>query len=1181
MTGWKSLHEAGKRFLLNPNTLTKLALIPCVALSALALVLLASPVARAQGGGNVAITGTVSDPSGAVVAGAKVTVTELSTSIIRTETTNSSGQFNFTALPPSTYKVSVDAQGFKGYVQNLIMLADQVRNMDVRLEVGSQTQQVTVETSAVQVNTVNPTLGQVIDQTRLVDIPLNGRNAADLTLMVPGAVSANANNSGALQGDTKQIPGADAIAVNGARPDQIAYNLDGGNNEDLMSNVNDPFPMPDVLQEFSVQTNSFDAQYGANAGAVVNVITKSGTNQWHGGLFEFVRNRVFNGTNYFASAKDPLKRNQFGGDVGGPIHRDTTFMEFGWQKTILRDVNNATNAVIPTAANVTGDFSNYLTAGATNPLSGGKTVTLQNPWYRQALTNNTNNIASLLDPVAVAMTKLMPISSASSSGFVTYGTPVQENFDEYLARVDQIFHGQNRLFGRAYFDKYKHAPTYDGKDILTDGPGSTIDFFNIAVGYTWVISPSIVNNTVIDAIRSNSDRGQQGGPGGTVPDMRTFGSQVYQLPTAQSGIRTFAVSGDFTLGNFTDAHFIRNTGDLRDVLSWTKGKHQMTFGADLEMDQSNIRNTDLLNGSWTINTDNSGTTSTGANGPGVALADFMMGYQSAFTQTSGNYSDSRENPLGFFAQDNWKMTPRLSLTLGVRYEPQQVMQEIHGRIQQFRPDAQVAGVHSAIIPSAPAGLFFIGDKYNGIDVPTRGETGDFNNIGPRVGIAWDPTGTGKMSIRAGGGLFYESRLPGLFLNDASISSPFSLRIDLIDSTTSTPGTLSSSIGGPNTGLVNPLASNPNFTNGFPQRFVLATAPKNATFVPNPALYSLQPGVSWHTPEVYDYNVTYEYQLRSDTVLHASYVGTRGTHLRQDQNLNPGIYGNGATEQLSRPYQPFSYVYENRNTGGNRYDGMQVDIEKRPAGGSGILNQITLLANYTYSKATDYGLAENGGITDIGSSAGSNMSFYNTGQHDFETGPATFDHANRFVLSYVWDLPKFSSSNGLIRNTIGGWQWSGLYSFQTGDPLTILSGSDNSQTGNGNDRANFIGASGKLGQLGTPTPCLASVTHCSPWFNTVGNFAAPANGTFGNVGKGTYRGPNLWDMDSGLLKNIYPIPSHENLSFQLRGEFFNLFNHPQWADPNVTFNNAAFGTIRATIGTNADYRIIQLSLKMNF
>ena len=205
---------------------------------------------------------------------------------------------------------------------------------------------------------------------------------------MPGAVSAIANNSGALQGDTKQIPGAEAIAVNGTRPDQIGYNLDGGNNEDLMSNVNDPFPFPDALQEFSVQTNSFDAQYGNNAGAVVNVVTKSGTNQWHGDVFEFVRNRVFNARNYFANTKDPLKRNQFGATIGGPIHKNTTFFFFGWQKTIIRSVNNATNAIVPTAANLTGDFSNYLTVGSTNPLATSGNTNICNPFTHAPFASN-------------------------------------------------------------------------------------------------------------------------------------------------------------------------------------------------------------------------------------------------------------------------------------------------------------------------------------------------------------------------------------------------------------------------------------------------------------------------------------------------------------------------------------------------------------------------------------------------------------------------------------------------------------------------------------------------------------------------------------------------------------------------------------------------------------------------
>jgi len=1126
-------------------------------------------------GGNVAITGTVMDSTGAVVVGAKVTITEQSTGTVRTDTTNGSGAFNVPSLPPAAYSVTVQAPGFKEYVENVVLLADQIRNLVIHLQPGAATQQVTVTSSSAQVNTMSQELSQVIERSRVVDLPLNGRNAADLTLLVPGAVTAIANNSGALQGDTKQVPGAEAIAVNGARPDQIGYNLDGGNNEDLMSNTNDPFPFPDAVQEFSVQTNSFDVQYGSNAGAVVNVVTKSGGNQWHGDAFEFVRNRAFNARNYFANIKDPLKRNQFGATAGGPIRTHSSFIFVGWQKTIIRDVNNATNATIPIPQNLTGDFTNYLTLGPTNPLT--KTVTIsQNPWTHAALANN-NMLPGLIDSVALNMVKLLPMASETANGTVTYGTPIQQNFDEYIARYDQDFRSGNHIFGRFYLNKYHHAPTYDGKDLLTVGPGSTVQTQTWAAGYTRVLSSSLVNNIVLDVVRSASDRGQQGGPGGTVPDMTTFGSSIWQLPQGQSGIRSFAVSGDFTLGNFTDAMFVRNTGDVREMLSWTRGKHDMSFGYDLELDQSNIRNTDFENGNFNFTNDVSG----------LAMANFLLGYQHTFSQTSGDYSDSRENPMGLFAGDKWKLSPRLTLDYGIRWEPQQVMKEIHGRIQQFRPDAQVAGVQSTVVPSAPAGLFFIGDKYNNVGVPDRGETGDFKNFGPRVGFAWDPTGTGKMSLRGGGGLFFYSRQPGLFLNDAAISPPFSLRIDLSDSTSG-----SSQIGP----LSNPLANNASFyANGFPLRYTLSNAPKNAPFVKNPQLYSLQPGVAWFTPQIYDWNITYEYQLRPDTVVHASYVGTRGTHLRQDVNLNPAVYTPGHSEQSTRPYQPFGVIYENRNTGGDRYNALQLDLEKRPvASGGSILNQITLLANYTLSRARDYGLAENGGITDIGSSIGSGMSFYNSGQHDYETGPATFDHTHHLAASFVWDLPKLTGSNAAIRNAVGGWQWTGIYTFTSGDPLTILAGVDRSQSGNNLDRADYVGPAGQLGNRGTPTACPSTVPHCKPWLNTsqfyvpgVGN-TNPNDGSFGNVGKGTYRGPNLWDADTGLLKNFYPTASHENWNFQFRAEFFNIFNHPQWSDPNVTVANSAFATIRSTVGTQvgnvlttADYRIIQFALKMNF
>ena len=1112
-----------------------------------------------QGGGNAAITGTVTDPSSAVIAGAQVTVTNKNTGIKRVVTTNDSGHFNVASLPPAAYNVAVEAKGFKVSVQDIILLADQLRSMDVHLELGQTNQQITVEASSVQVNTVTPVLDQVIEQSRVINLPLNGRNAADLTLLVPGANVANGH--GTTQGDTKQVPGAEQISVNGARPDQITYNLDGANNQDLMSNTNNPFPFPDALQEFSVQTNSFDAQYGANAGAVVNVVTKSGTNGWHGDGFEFVRNRAFNARNYFANTVDPLKRNQYGATIGGPIIKDKTFIFFGYQGTRVRTSNNATNAIVPTAANLAGDFSAYLNANSpANPKK--KVVVIKDPTTGLPFADYSH--IGPISPVALNFAKLLPISQAGPDGSVTFATPNNQNFDEYVGRFDQVVRGQDRLFFRFYIDKYVHAPPYDGKDLLTVGAGSTVKTQNYAVGYTWVPTPTLVNNLVVDIVRAASDRGQ----GGQVPQMTDFGSNMFQLPKSQGGIRNFAVNGFFTVGTFNDAKFIRNTANIRDQVTWSHGKHTFGFGGDIEKDQSNIRNTDLENGSFTLSDDTTG----------LAAASFVLGHIHAFSQTSGDFSDSRQNVLGLYAEDKWRVLPHLTLDLGLRWEPQSPMKEIYGRIQQFRPDAYAAGVHSTVIPSAPAGLFFVGDSYNGITVPATGQTGDYNNFAPRVGFAWDVTGSGKTVIRGGGGTFYYSRLPGLFLNDAAIVAPFSLRIDPDEAHT-----------GP---LENPLVNFPSFVAGFPQRFVLKTVPKNVAFPAVVSVFGLQPGAKWTTPVTYDWNVTVERQLRSDMVFRGSYVGLRGTHLRQDIDLNPRVFVAGSPnngKDVSRPFQPFSDIIENRNSGASNYNALQLSLEKRPsAGAPGVLKDITVLANYTLSKAMEYGLASGGGITDVGSRKGSGMSFYDPRQNAFETGLSDFDHKHRFVASYVWDLPRMTGANGFVKSIVGGWQWTGIYNYTTGDPMTILAGVDQSNSGLGNDRADFIGSASQFGQIAPEANrkgCPSTVPHCVAWLDT-SLFAKPALGTYGNAGKNTFRGPSHWQVDMGLIKNIYPWKSHENFSMQLRGEFFNLFNHAQLADPNVTQSNAAFGSIRQTVGTanntngtSADSRIIQLGFKV--
>jgi hypothetical protein len=458
---------------------------------------------------------------------------------------------------------------------------------------------------------------------------------------------------------------------------------------------------------------------------------------------------------------------------------------------------------------------------------------------------------------------------------------------------------------------------------------------------------------------------------------------------------------------------------------------------------------------------------------------------------------------------------------------------------------------------------FVGDSYNGLTFPASGEKGDYNNFAPRLGIAWDVFGDNKTVIRSGGGVFYSSRLPGLFLNDASISQPFSLRTDLTEPPT--PNNLIP--------FSNPLTSEPAFAAIFPIRYTLATLPTTGVpFTLPDTVYGLQPGQRWVTPATYDWNVTIERQVQRDILLDVSYLGLRGTHLRQDIDLNPRAAGVGT--DASRQFQNFLDIYEDANTGLSNSNALQINVQKRPGAGKGILSDLTLLANYTFSKAMDISFADNGGITDLGSSKGSGMTYGNVNQGHFDTGPAPFDRAQRFVASFVWELPKLAGTSPAVRAVLGGWEWTGIYTFFTGDPLTILAGTDRSETNLGADRGNYIGPADQYGKLvpaSSRGPC--GSTTCSPWLEK-SLFQLPAIGTFGNAGKGAFRGPSRWDLDTGIDKNFYLRKSNESMHFQLRGEFFNVLNHTQYNDPDVTVNDANFGGIYAA----QDPRIIQVALK---
>ncbi len=466
--------------------------------------------------GYATIVGNVTDASGAVVPAAKVTATETATGLSREAVTSTSGEYVLTTLRPTTYQLAVDAPGFNKYTQTGIQLtADQSATLNISLAVGVASQAVTVEAMASQTDTYTSTLKEVVDTARIVDLPLNGRNAAALTTLVPGATLAP--NGGADQGQQKTFPGAVTISTNGSRQNMVSYNLDGGNNVDGYTNVNMPFPFPDALQEFSVQTSNYSAEFGGNAGGVVNVVTKSGTNAYHGTAFGFLRNGALNARNYFAAVTDALKRGQEGGTYGGPIRKDKTFFFAGYQGTTVRSVTNGLNKFAPTQSEIQGDFSAFLSAtNPNNPLNRAITIkdSSGNPFP-----NNQIPLSSI-NPVPLAIQKYMP--TVGGTGIVFYSSPLHQNFNEWLGRVDHVISDKDRLSVRYYIDKFTNAAVYTPTNILSYADGSGIVAQNALIQETHIFTPALLNDLRLGFNRVASNRG----PADGVPNVRDFGVNI-------------------------------------------------------------------------------------------------------------------------------------------------------------------------------------------------------------------------------------------------------------------------------------------------------------------------------------------------------------------------------------------------------------------------------------------------------------------------------------------------------------------------------------------------------------------------------------------------------------------------------------------------------------------------------
>ena len=1077
-------------------------------------------MAMGYGQGLGTIVGTVTDSSRAVVPSATVKVIQTGTGLERSVTTNGQGYFVLPSLQPSAYELNVTAQGFRSFSQrNITLQADQSLTINVTLQVGASQQTVTVFGGPAQVDTTTGALSQVVDQQRIVDMPLNGRNAANLTLLVAGAVTTPAG--GVDQGSTKTFPEGITISTNGARQSQISWNLDGGSNADIQTNINQPFPFPDALQEFSVQTSNYSARYGTNAGGVINIVTKSGTNQFHGSAFEFVRNSVFNARNYFATSVDRLKRNQFGGTMGGPIKRDKTFFFAGYQGTIIRTTSSK-NATVPTVANLNGDFSALLDPNSPNNPSPGNVIKVIDPSTGRAFPGNKIPAGSL-DRAALAVEKMLP--QVGGKGQIRYVQPSSQTYNEFLGRIDHSFSSHDRMTGRYFYDKFTEAAQFDPNNLLVYADSSNILSQNVLLSETHVFSPSLLNEVHLSYSRVASTR--ESPPG--APSMTSLGVNMYD--GGLHSIQNIQVTGNFfSIGSDPPSAFTRNSYRLNDDVSWIHGRHSLYLGGSFQRDFYDVRNKTNIPGDFRFNA--SATQK-------WALAAFLLGQLNQFTQGSGQWVVNRNKFMGVYIQDDFHTSRRLTLNLGLRYDPFFPWQTLSGAMQ-FSPTAYQNGTISRVFTNAPKGLLFPGDP----GVPRWGSRGDYHNIAPRVGFAYDVFGDGRTSLRGGAGLFYDTHFAAINNQTWGSATPYSTSIIL---TTQSAGPFSD----PYRGTTNP----------FPAP---TPAPSNYVFPRPTAAYGFDPNSNFVIPVIYNWNLTIEHQLASRWLLRTAYVGSHAGHLNEYIQKNPAVYipGSGLSTDKRRIYQPFGLIGMYEQDINASYNALQLSMEKRLSHG------FTILANYTYSKSLDdQPNGQNVVAMNVNLPNLSTIPWNMPGRHFMDYGPSVFDRTHRFVASYVWSLPALAGANRFVGMMIGGWQLSGIATAQTGDALTVTAGADQSQTGLNADRAVQIG-------LPYGGNACASTAPCVNFLNPAA-FQLPAVGTFGTTRKGSLRGPGYFDWDMGLGKS-FRLPA-ENMQLQFRAEYFNVFNRTNLNDPTLSRSGSGFGQI---LGAQ-DPRIGQLSLKLTF
>jgi hypothetical protein len=1037
----------------------------------------------------------ITDPAGASVQGASVSATHQTTGLRHSAISTESGEALFPILPVGVYMIAATAPGFAVSQFTVRLSVNQELVLPVVLRLSDRQEVVEVRAESVKVNVTRGALGQEMNDVALRQLPLNGRNFLELATLQAGVLP----RGPAVFESTPSLPGQQTFSANGLRPQSNNFLLDGADNNDAVLGVASAVPSPDALDEFRILTNAHSAEYGRGGGAVVNILTRGGGSEFRGSAYNYLRNDAFDARNFFAPEVANLTQNQFGATFSGPLRRDRTFFFTSYEGFRRKQGVTSTSTVISTLERQ-GDYSQSPTRprdpSTGQPFPGGLIP------------------ASRLSSISQRILAHIPQPNVGRNQLIAVRDGIQDN-DQFMLRGDHWFSANQSLTAR-YF---RHGG--EGLKPFSLPPPVNIPGFpytdrftvhNALLGATFALRPTLLSQSRLSFSRAATLNNS--------PAFRYDPAELgFRYPVrGEPNMPSILLTGYTNFGTSWSADALRRDNNLQaqSHLTWIRGRHRIKTGVDFFFNRFSNREDSRASGDFSFN----------GSASGISTSDFILGLPFNFLQGSrSEVGYFRSNLYQFYVQDDIRLTRRITINLGLRYELNTAPREEQDRIVAFRP-----GVQSTRLPGAPAGLLLQGDS--GVDqVISKTKT----NFGPRVGFAWDLSKDGTASLRGGYGIYFDPLLGVLFTNTV-VNTPF---------TASAAGTTPRNFADPFSGLS-------PFRPGAPAVFY-------------PALLSLttvDPG--YRTPYSQQWNLTFDKLLPGSIVATAGYVGTKGTRLPGSRTLNSAEFRPGATAQnlnQRRPFAPaFGAILDFHSQWNSIFHSAQFSAYRRWSKG------FTFLAAYTFSKTIDQGSFPTARLAGRIGSAPQNANDFRS-----ERGLANFDQRHRFTLSNTWDLPGRSASSNRVNRILGGWQLSTILTLAAGQPFIILDGTD----------PNLDGILDRPDLVGKPNLPRSERTLDRYW-NTAAFVRIPAGtNRYGNAGRNVVIGPGLANLDAALGKRISIT---ESLAVHFRWEVFNVTNHPNFANPSGgsptnDVSSPLFGRIQATIPNNE--RVMQFSLRVQF